>query len=332
MSLPAIPEPSGLRVDEVGQLAADVEAWLATVDDIDVVAEAMARVAAVEAYLAKRGEPLGPIQRAARLSETRIGELLGPPPGRGKTEMNSHGNSFDTRRRMEFRTFAADRDRTLAVVEDLTTEDPPSATRRQVLRELAPVARRIYAEREATERANADPPDLSEIGETFPVLYADPPWRYEHVKTNSRAIENQYPTMDHGALCALPVPADDDSVLLLWATAPKLAEALDLVDAWGFEYRTCLVWVKDKIGMGYYARQRHELLLVGARGALAVPVPSRRPDSVIEAPRGAHSAKPDLYELIDRMWPGLRKLELFARRSVERSWWSTWGNDRGLSA
>ena len=82
------------------------------------------------------------------------------------------------------------------------------------------------------------------------MIYADPPWRYEHVKTESRAIENQYPTMDLDAICALPVRdiATDDSVLFLWATSPKLAEAMRVIDAWGFTYRTCMAWVKEKIG------------------------------------------------------------------------------------
>ncbi len=60
--------------------------------------------------------------------------------------------------------------------------------------------------------------------------------------------------------------AADDSVLFMWATSPKLREAMQVVEAWGFDYKTCMVWVKDKIGMGYYARQQHELLLIAKRG------------------------------------------------------------------
>jgi N6-adenosine-specific RNA methylase IME4 len=66
------------------------------------------------------------------------------------------------------------------------------------------------------------------------------------------------------AICALPVSniANDDSILFLWATAPKLAECMDVIKAWGFTYRTGLVWTKDKIGMGYYVRNQHEHLLI----------------------------------------------------------------------
>jgi N6-adenosine-specific RNA methylase IME4 len=162
--------------------------------------------------------------------------------------------------------------------------------------------------------------------ETFPVLYADPPWRYEHVETPQlRAVENNYPTMTVERIAALDVPVDDDAVCLLWATVPKLSEALHVLETWGFVYRTNLVWIKDRIGMGYYVRGQHELLLVGKRGELPVPDPADRPPSVIQAPRGEHSAKPaEVYELIERMYPRYRRCELFARQS--RPGWTAWGN------
>lgn len=162
---------------------------------------------------------------------------------------------------------------------------------------------------------------------SYHVIYADPPWRYEHVKTASRAIENHYPTMTLEDICALPVGnlAHEDAVLFMWATSPKLAESMRVITDWGFTYRTCLVWVKDRIGMGYYARQRHELLLVAARGSLPVPEPATRRDSVITAPRDEHSAKPDeAYEAIEAMYPGISRIELFCRRP--RDGWSAWGN------
>jgi N6-adenosine-specific RNA methylase IME4 len=168
---------------------------------------------------------------------------------------------------------------------------------------------------------------LAAIGQRFPLIYADPPWQYEHVKTESRAIENHYPTMTLDAIKALPVAdvAHDDCVLFLWVTSPKLAEAVELVQAWGFVYRSCAVWDKGRVGMGYYFRQQHELLFVATTGAPPVPEPVNRPASVLRYPRGAHSAKPpEVYELIERMYPELGKLELFAR--APRDGWSSWGN------
>jgi N6-adenosine-specific RNA methylase IME4 len=160
----------------------------------------------------------------------------------------------------------------------------------------------------------------------FPVLYADPPWRYDFAEDEeSRAVENHYPTMTVEEISELEVPGAADGVLFLWATSPKLREALAVVDAWGYEYRTCMVWVKDRIGMGYYARQQHELLLIGVRGDIPTPAPADRPGSVIAAPRGEHSAKPDrAYELIEQMYPEYGKCELFQRRP--RDGWIGWGN------
>jgi N6-adenosine-specific RNA methylase IME4 len=153
---------------------------------------------------------------------------------------------------------------------------------------------------------------------TYPLLYADPPWRYEHVPvSNSRAVDE---------LKALKVPAAPDSVLFMWATSPKLAESLELLDAWAFEYRTCMVWVKDRIGMGYYARQQHELLLIARRGDPPMPAESNRPPSVVHAPRAEHSQKPErFYELIEAMYPNAPRLEMFARS--RRAGWDSWGNE-----
>lgn len=167
----------------------------------------------------------------------------------------------------------------------------------------------------------------------YNVVYADPPWRYEHVKTENRAIENQYPTMALKDICNLPVSelCADDVVLFMWATSPKLEEAMQVVKAWGFTYRTCAVWVKDKIGMGYYFRQKHELLLVATRGNLPVPEPGDRLSSVIEAPRGRHSEKPDtFYEIIEQLYPNYPKIELFSRNV--RTGWQGWGNEYAAAA
>jgi N6-adenosine-specific RNA methylase IME4 len=163
----------------------------------------------------------------------------------------------------------------------------------------------------------------------YRLLYVDPPWQYEHIATESRAIENQYPTMDLDAIKALDVPAADDAVLFLWATSPKLAEAMEVIRAWDFDYRTSAAWDKELIGMGYYFRQQHELLLVAARGTLPVPAPSDRVSSVIRARREAHSQKPKIvYEVLEAMYPTfgeLDRVELFQREP--RPGWSGWGNE-----
>lgn len=160
----------------------------------------------------------------------------------------------------------------------------------------------------------------------YDVLLADPPWEYEFSVSSTRDIEGKYPTMGLEEICELKVPAAPNSILFLWVPVPKLREGLRVLEAWGFEYKTGLVWVKDKIGMGYYARGRHELVLIGTRGDMHPPETERRPDSVITAPRRKHSGKPDeLYEIIERMYPHGKRLELFARQ--RRKGWEAWGNE-----
>jgi N6-adenosine-specific RNA methylase IME4 len=130
-------------------------------------------------------------------------------------------------------------------------------------------------------------------------------------------------------IATLPIPAAPNSILFLWAVNCHLPQALEVMRAWGFEYKTNLVWVKQSIGLGYWARNRHELLLVGRRGGVALPDPEDRPDSVIEAKRGRHSEKPArVYELLERMYPQASKLELFARGPV-RAGWVAWGKETG---
>jgi N6-adenosine-specific RNA methylase IME4 len=168
----------------------------------------------------------------------------------------------------------------------------------------------------------------------YAVLYADPPWQFRVYDENSSIASEHgaagvhYPCMSTNAICALPVKelATDAAVLFLWTTAPHLPEALQVVAAWGFTYKTHAVWVKDWIGLGYFVRNQHELLLVATRGDMPSPSPANRPSSVIDAPRRGHSRKPDeAYEMIEQMYPELPKIELFARHT--RPGWDAWGNE-----
>lgn len=207
-----------------------------------------------------------------------------------------------------------------------------SAAKSNEIREAAKEIRQAKTEQRREERLEK----IVEISQgntelatdiRYPVLYADPPWRYEHAESESRAIENQYPTMALDEICALPVTdlATPDAILFLWATSPKLAESMRVIESWGFTYRTCAVWDKQKIGMGYYFRQRHELLLVATRGSIPTPAPGDRAASVIVEPREEHSAKPAKFaELIESMYPTLPRIELFCRSP--REGWAVWGN------
>ena len=170
----------------------------------------------------------------------------------------------------------------------------------------------------------------------YAVLYADPPWHFNVYNEEcgiERAAGNHYSTMSLDEICALPILslASPDAALFMWTTVPHLRESFDVLVAWGFEYKTNIVWVKNKIGLGYFVRNQHELLLVATRGDMPSPSPANRPPSVISAPRREHSRKPDeAYELIERMYPELPKIELFARHA--RPGWAAWGNEVGTAA
>jgi N6-adenosine-specific RNA methylase IME4 len=204
-------------------------------------------------------------------------------------------------------------------------------------KEILEKAKAIRAERAETRRAeriakiveisNANAP-LPE-DRKYPIILADPPWSYEHPPfSESRKIENHYPTMPLEEICALPVTqlATENALLFIWTPPPILEQCFQVIRGWGFEYRTGFVWAKDKIGMGMYLRQQHEHLLICRRGEIPLPPPNARPPSVISAPRREHSRKPDeAYELIEQMYPELPKIELFARE--KRKGWDVWGNE-----
>jgi len=163
----------------------------------------------------------------------------------------------------------------------------------------------------------------------YNVIYADPPWRYSFSKSDSREIENQYPTMAVEEICALRVPAADNAVLYLWATAPKLLEALAVMKAWGFTYKTNAVWDKEILGMGYWFRGQHEIILVSTKGHFSPPEQSLRISSVFRNRRTAHSKKPDMFrDLIATWFPNAKRIELFARQAA--SGWDVWGNESGV--
>ncbi len=158
----------------------------------------------------------------------------------------------------------------------------------------------------------------------FGIIYADPPWRYEN-GTPGREIERHYPTMTDEEICALPIPAAKNAILYLWAVAPKLPEALAVMAAWGFRYKTCAVWDKVKVGMGFWFRGQHEILMVGTRGDVSPPPPDLRISSVIRCPRGRHSAKPDIVrDKIVAWFPDATRLEMFSR--LKRPGWEVFGN------
>jgi N6-adenosine-specific RNA methylase IME4 len=170
----------------------------------------------------------------------------------------------------------------------------------------------------------------------FDVLLADPPWQYLPWGPNGqgRGPERHYRTLSTDEICELTVPATDESVLFLWAVWPRLPDALRVIDAWDFSYRSLAwVWVKLNrnsmgfhMGLGHYTRANSEPCLLATRGHPPKPK-ARDVQALIVSPVREHSRKPDdQYLKIERLYPQRRYLELFARRKWSQQW-RVWGNE-----
>ncbi|WP_085908303.1 MT-A70 family methyltransferase [Kiloniella majae] len=172
---------------------------------------------------------------------------------------------------------------------------------------------------------------------TFPtkkysVIYADPAWSFKAYSNKGlkKSPQSHYDCMSLNDLKALPVSdiAEKDCVLFMWATFPMIHQALELIGAYGFTYKTGGVWHKKTkhgktaFGTGYIFRSAAELLLVATKGKPKALNRSTR--NVIEAQVREHSRKPDCtYELIENLYTG-PFIELFARQ--RRAGWDAWGN------
>jgi N6-adenosine-specific RNA methylase IME4 len=190
-------------------------------------------------------------------------------------------------------------------------------------------ARRAEREHDLAERTIAAGRALGIDGKRYGVILADPPWRFEPYSRETgmdRAADNHYPTMTLAAIQALPVPAAEDCVLYLWATTAMLPEALDVITAWDFTYKSLHGWAKPGQGTGYWVRDNLELLLIATRGHPVAPAPGQQSLALIEAPRGKHSEKPaEFAGMIEQLYPSTPKLEMFARQP--RPGWDAWGNE-----
>lgn len=181
-------------------------------------------------------------------------------------------------------------------------------------------------EHKAKVAAAAKAPKRKQVAGPFDLIVADPPWQYDFSETGGREVENHYPTATPAQIAKHAPDAKPDSVLFLWATAPKLVEALAVMSEWGFSYRTHAVWDKEMVGMGYWFRGQHELLLVGTKGKPGTTPECERVSSVFRSPRGKHSTKPEaVYAWIERAFPDAVKLEMYCREP--REGWAAWGNE-----
>lgn len=166
----------------------------------------------------------------------------------------------------------------------------------------------------------------------YDIIYSDPPWPENGGGKIKRGADKHYPTMKVKDIMALNVPSAANSHLYLWVTNNFLQDGLKVMNAWGFDYKTTITWVKDRIGLGQYFRGQTEHCLFGVKGMIPYKIiddKRQQGTTVIHAPRGKrHSEKPDqmrvyIEKVSDR--EGFLKLEMFARDKFEG--WDSWGNE-----
>lgn len=176
----------------------------------------------------------------------------------------------------------------------------------------------------------------------YQIIYADPPWSYSSFSSNSYnawgLAKNHYQTMNVDDIKKIPIHeiTDKNCMLFLWVTLPNLKQGIEVLEAWGFEYKTtAFVWIKQdkstikpkKYGMGWYTRSNAELVLLGRKGKFERK--STRIQQVVNSTIGEHSQKPnEVRDRILKLCGDLPRIELFARTKVHG--WDVWGNDEKL--
>lgn len=174
----------------------------------------------------------------------------------------------------------------------------------------------------------------------YQIIYADPPWKYRQgasMGTNfAGAADRHYGCMYYEDICALPVSklASEKCILFLWVTFPMLREGLEVIKAWGFEYKTvAFTWIKANVnnmgflfGVGYYTKSNAEVCLLATKGNAHQLVKDNSISQMIMTPKMPHSRKPaEVRERIVQLLGELPRIELFARKKVEG--WDCWGNE-----
>lgn len=172
----------------------------------------------------------------------------------------------------------------------------------------------------------------------YQIIYADPPWSYSNFQGKGKShgdVSAHYQTMSQQEMESLPIRemAADNCILFMWATFPNIQEALSLVRAWGFTYKTvAFTWVKTRgagiySGLGFYTNANAEICLVARRGKFIRA--SKCVKQIVMSPLGRHSEKPaEVRDRIISLCGDLPRIELFARQQTPG--WDVWGNDPSL--
>jgi N6-adenosine-specific RNA methylase IME4 len=165
----------------------------------------------------------------------------------------------------------------------------------------------------------------------YEIIYADPPWMESGGGKIKRGADKHYPLMKTKEIMELQIPSAENAHLYLWVTNNFMGDGLKVMEAWGFQYKTMITWVKDRFGLGQYYRGQTEHCLFGVKGMIpykTVDGKRQQGTTVIHAPRSKHSKKPiEMIQLIEKVSDrdGFNKLEMFARD--KKPGWDVWGNE-----
>jgi N6-adenosine-specific RNA methylase IME4 len=335
--------PADLKVSlsapiiDLGALAGALEA----ADTLEAVLTLDQQLDIIEQHMRDNGlytaDQLREVNELRMRARWKLGRLLGAVgrgtgPGRGRKIRQVVGSFWAALKELGLDAKTAERAQRIATLPKDELEKALTAAHKDVFpasyRYLLDRARPYWyqasrKQKHARIQAAAVVDAVEALG-PFPVIYADPPWKFEIYsdKGLERTADQHYPTLTDEEIAGfsingkkVPELAHRDAALFLWCTSSNLKRALCVMERWGFEFKTSAVWVKDKAGLGLVFRNRHEILLYGTCGNM--PGPQYQPDSVFDYPRGQHSAKPpEIRGEIARMYPDFTastRLELFSR-------------------
>jgi N6-adenosine-specific RNA methylase IME4/predicted DNA-binding protein len=275
---------------------------------------------------------------ALLLAKVRIGEMLKdipkniPNPKKKNNEIDN-GVKNDTKKEQaeklgfsqkdtsRFQQLAANKEIVDQVIEN--SEDIPTQT--ECLKKIQDKKKaKRNKERQETIK------NLKPIEGKYKIIYADPPWSYNDKQDTNKlgGAKKHYNLMNLDDICNMPIKdkTEDNAVLFLWGVVPQLEEALQVIKAWGFKYKTHFVWDKVKHNMGHYSSVRHELLFVATKGS-CTPENIKLFDSVQSIEKtNKHSEKPEEFRnIIDTLYPSCNRIEIFSRKKVDN--WDVWGNE-----
>jgi N6-adenosine-specific RNA methylase IME4 len=334
-ALPVLPTGTGTGTElDLLRMVESAKRQLAEASSLHVVRDIMDKAEALRVYLRSQqeaGEAQNVAAEVALRARRRAGELLAEMPGfgRGKKLVTMTDLGIGQSDSKRWQRIAGLPEGTFEEYIHATIEADKELTTAGALK----LARQLLAQ-QTTTPTEADEPcsgivgslsDLIADGRKFRTVYADPPWRYGNQGTRA-STDNHYGTMTVDDICAEPVSqvVEDDAHLHLWTTNAFLFDARRVMEAWGFEYKSCFIWVKPQMGIGNYWRVSHEFMLFGIRGTC--PFLARDEMSWAQLDRTEHSSKPDAIRVkVEKVSPG-PYLEMYGRVFMPDSPWTVYGN------